>query len=452
MLYLFSLTLIIAKLVPPKSFSNPACMIEALYDKYLDSSGICTDSRKVSIDSMFFALKGDKFDANRFAAEALDQGARWAVIDDPAFERDRGTILVPDGLRALQELAVFHRKTLSIPVLGLTGSNGKTTTKELIREVLDTRYRVLATRGNLNNHIGVPLSILSIGPEHEIAVIEMGANRVGDIAQLSSFARPSHGLITNIGKAHIGYFGGLEGVIRGKSELYDFLIKHGGTVFINRNQPILYNMARRFQNPLLYPEKGDYYHCRLLDAEPFVRLLTEGGAVLQSQLIGSYNFENIATALCVGKFFGVSADKAHAAIEAYRPEMNRSQVMKKGEHLLILDAYNANPSSMEQALQSLLAMDTTNKAAILGDMYELGDDSREEHFRIGHWLQSSPIQTILLCGEEMSAAQEACPRARHFRTRDDLAAYLNSNRLPASTILIKASRGMALEEIVNFIQ
>lgn len=429
----------------------PSGTIDTLYEKFLESSGICTDSRKVTVNSIFFALKGDKYDANRFAAEALERGAGKAVIDDPAYRDIPGTVLVDDCLACLQALARHHRQQLNIPVIGLSGSNGKTTTKELIRNVLASKYAVFSTSGNLNNHIGVPLSILSIEPGTEIAVIEMGANRIGDIALLCSIARPSHGFLTNIGKAHIGYFGGIDGVIRGKSELYDFLIKTDGTVFINRHQHILMNMAHRFRAPLFYPEPGDFYHCRFLDANPYVRLATEAGAVLETRLIGKYNFDNIATALCVGKHFGVDPDCANAAVSAYRPDMNRSQVERKGRHLLILDAYNANPTSMELAIESLQEMGPGPKVAVLGDMYELGDASPEEHRHIGELLSSSSIETILLCGEHMEYASSACARALYFPTKAQLSHYLSMNRLEPSTILIKASRGMALEDIAELI-
>ena len=430
----------------------PDGTIDSLYEKFLESSGICSDSRKVSDNSIFFALKGDKFDANSFAAEALERGAATAVIDDPAYRDIPGTILVDDALASLQALARHHRQQLNIPVIGLSGSNGKTTTKELIRSVLASKYAVFSTSGNLNNHIGVPLSILSIKPETEIAVIEMGANRIGDIALLCSIARPSHGFLTNIGKAHIGYFGGLDGVIRGKSELYDFLIKTDGTVFINRHQHILMNMAHRFKAPLFYPEPGDFYHCRFLNADPYVRLATESGAVLETRLIGRYNYDNIATALCIGKYFGIDPGRAEAAVSAYRPDMNRSQVERKGRHLFILDAYNANPSSMELAIESLQEMGPGPKVAVLGDMYELGDASQDEHRHIGDLLSSSKIETIILCGELMKYAADACPRALYFPNKSQLCHFLKTNRLEPSTILIKASRGMALEEVTECIE
>ena len=361
------------------------------------------------------------------------------------------TILVEDALAALQGLARHHRKQLKIPVLGITGSNGKTTTKELMREVLGQKYNVLATRGNLNNHIGVPLTVLSIDEKIEIAIVEMGANHIGNIAELCSIALPTHGIITNIGKAHIGLFGGYEGVVRAKSELYDFLIKNDGTVFINENQPELKNMARRFKSPYLYPNPGNYYHCELLKAHPYVVLKTENDETVQTNLLGKYNFDNIATALCVGKYFGVSPEKANQAVAGYVPENNRSQIIKKPGNTVILDAYNANPSSMALAIENLIDMPAGKKATVLGDMFELGDASPEEHRKIGELVQSAGFDLNIFCGENMLSASEACPKAHYFKTKDALIDFLKKSKPTGYTMLVKGSRGMALEEILEYI-
>jgi UDP-N-acetylmuramyl pentapeptide synthase len=280
--------------------------IQSLYEKYLKSGQVSTDTRQITPGSVFFALKGDKFNANEFAEEALKKGASYAVVDEARFATSNQFILVADVLTALQQLAQHHRAQLKIPVIGLTGSNGKTTSKELVNAVLCKKFKTFATKGNLNNHIGVPLSILAIDASIEIAVIEMGANHLGEIASLCSIANPTHGFITNIGKAHIGTFGGFENIIRGKSELYQHLITTNGTVFINSQNEILANMAKRFKNPLFYPAKGDFFHCELVSADPYIIYTSESGARVQTALMGAYNFENIAAALTIGKFFGVN--------------------------------------------------------------------------------------------------------------------------------------------------
>lgn len=426
-------------------------MIEKIYSVFLESTGICTDTRSISEGNLFIALKGPNFNANEFAEKALEMGARHVIIDDKAFEIPGKTTLVEDGLASLQKLAIFHRGRLKIPIIGITGSNGKTTTKELIQAVLQSHFNTFATKGNLNNHIGVPLSLLSINKEHEIAIIEMGANHIGEIAQLSSISRPTHGLITNIGKAHVGLFGGIEGIIRGKSELYDFLIKEEGTIFINQNQEILMNMRKRMKSPILYPNSDGYYHCSLINADPYVKIKTEEGEELTTNLIGAYNFDNIATALCIGKYFKVPKDKANKAVIGYIPENNRSQIIQKKSNSIILDAYNANPSSMEKALENLSNMKASNKIAIVGDMFELGDEERTEHAQIGRKLRDLEIQNAFFCGTLMKSAFEAYGGGHYMQTKDQLIAYLKENKFPDSTILIKASRGMALEDIVEYI-
>ncbi len=423
-------------------------MIEELYSYFRQSSGICTDTRQLKKDQIYFALKGPNFDGNKFASFALEHGALISVIDNKASEIPGKTILVDDTLQALQELAAFHRKKITIPIIGITGSNGKTTTKELINAVLSTTYTCFATQGNLNNHIGVPLSLLSIRPETEIAVIEMGANHIGEIHQLCQLARPTHGLITNIGRAHTGLFGGFEGVIRAKSELYDFLIKNEGTVFINENQDILKNMGKRFKNPLYYPGNNSFCPSEFLAADPFVQVRTENGNTFTSGLIGKYNFDNIATALTIAKYFKVDEQSAIDAIAQYLPSNNRSQVLKKDKNTLILDAYNANPSSMEKALESFASMKASKKGVILGDMFELGNDSAAEHKKIGELVEKLAFDLVLFCGKDMIHAYQACKESIHFETKDQLIKFIDTNKPADTTILIKASRGMALEELV----
>jgi UDP-N-acetylmuramoyl-tripeptide--D-alanyl-D-alanine ligase len=425
--------------------------IQKLYEIYRKSEKVSTDTRKIEPGSVFFALKGDRFDGNLFAEEALGKGASYAVIDNPKVSKGDHFILVDDVLATLQQLARHHRQQLSIPVIGLTGSNGKTTSKELLYAVLAKKFRTFATKGNLNNHIGVPLSILAIDKAIEIAVIEMGANHVGEIAALCAMAGPTHGFITNIGKAHIGTFGGFDNIIRGKSELYMHLINNGGTVFINSQNPILFNMAKRFKNPVFYPAKGNYYHCELVSAEPFIKIRTEGGHEVQTRLIGAYNFENIATALCIGKYFGVDERLANQAVAEYEPANMRSQVIMKGTNTIILDAYNANPSSMEAAIRSLGDMKAEKKVLILGDMFELEEEAEKEHRQIGQMVRDLGFTHVLLCGDLMKSAHKEFPKAHHFSSKEELLKYLRQNPISNATILVKASRGIGLEAVMEAI-
>lgn len=424
---------------------------EKLYEKFLETGKISTDTRQIAEGSIFFALRGDKFNANEFAQQALEKGARYVVIDDSAYAKDPRCILVEDSLKALQELANYHRTQLTIPVIGLTGSNGKTTSKELLNAVLSKKFKTFATKGNLNNHIGVPLSLLSIDKSVELAVIEMGANHLGEIALLCSIANPTHGFITNIGKAHIGTFGGFENIIRGKSELYQHLIVNNGTVFINSQNAILANMAKRFKNPYFYPATGDYLHVKLLDADPFIRFETENGEIVQTQLIGAYNFENIAAALCIGKFFGVEPGAANNAIAEYVPGNMRSQILKKGTNTIILDAYNANPSSMEAAINNLANMKASRKVAILGDMFELEEEAEKEHRKIGELLNTKKFDQVYFCGNLMKAAKNVYAAGQLFEKKEFLIAELKKHPIKDSTILVKASRGIGLESIVEYL-
>ena len=425
--------------------------IEKLYERFKESGKVSTDTRQIAPGSIFFALRGDKFNANEFAAQALEKGASYAVIDDSNYASDDRCILVGDTLETLQALAKYHRSKLTIPVIGLTGSNGKTTSKELVNAVLSKKFKSYATKGNLNNHIGVPLTLLAIDSSYEIAVVEMGANHLGEIALLSSIANPTHGFITNIGKAHIGTFGGFENIIRGKSELYQHMITHEGTVFINSQNPILANMAKRFKKPYFYPAAGDYYHAELIDADPFIKFKAENGEVVQTQLMGSYNFENIAAALCIGKFFAVDAKATNRAIAEYVPGNMRSQIVKKNSNTIILDAYNANPSSMEAAILSLASMQAPKKVVILGDMFELEEEAEKEHKHIGELLKAKKFDRAYLCGQLMKSAKASFQEARYFENKDLLMAELKANPISDSTILVKASRGIGLETIVEYL-
>lgn len=424
--------------------------IKILYEKFLQSGKVSTDTRKITRGSVFFSLKGEKFNANEFAADALEKGAAYAVVDEAERVKDDRYILVDDALLTLQQLARYHRDQLTIPIIALTGSNGKTTTKELLKVVLSKKYKVNATVGNLNNHIGVPLTVLSIDKTYEIAIVEMGANHLGEIATLCEIANPTHGLITNIGKAHIGTFGGYDNIVRGKSELYQHLIKTKGVVWINSLDFVLNNMSKRFDSPMFYPTKGSFYHCELLSADPYLKIKTEEGETIQTHLIGEYNFENVAAALCVGKYFEVDPAAAKQAVESYAPDNMRSQVVSKGTNTIILDAYNANPSSMEVALKSLGRMDVEKRVAILGDMYELEGESEAEHKKIGEWLKSNGIDEALLCGELIRVAA-GDHNTKYFPTREKLIEYLQLHPIQNATILVKASRGIALEKVVDYL-
>ena len=425
--------------------------IGALYQHYQKSNKVSTDTRNIEPGAVFFALKGPNFNANLYAADALDKGAALVVVDELHHQKRLGDryVLVDDVLKALQALARHHRQQLNIPVIGITGSNGKTTTKELIAKVLGQKYRVFATKGNLNNHIGVPLTLLSIDDTVEIAIVEMGANRVGDIAELCAIALPDHGMITNIGMAHVGYFGGFENIVRGKSELYHHLIQHDGVVWINSQNEILHNMAKRFKAPMFYPAAGDYLSCEFVGASPYVIYKDETGKKTETQLVGGYNFENIAAALCIGKFFGVDASAANEAVASYAPDNNRSQVIKKGTNTIILDAYNANPTSMASAIENMAAMDGEHKILILGDMYELGDESHQAHAQLGVLAKEKGFAHLLLCGKLIKPALDEHPNAKYFEAKEELADFLVKEGPKDALILLKASRGIGLETLVD---
>ncbi len=424
-------------------------MTETLYKLFLECGSVCTDTRNIIPDSIFFALKGPKFNANAFAEEALAKGARYAVIDDGNFKKDDRYFLVENALQSLQNLSRYHRNQLDIPVIGLTGSNGKTTSKELVNAVLSKMFKTYATKGNLNNHIGVPLTLLSIDRTIEVAIIEMGANHVGDIEELCGYCDPTIGFITNIGKAHIGEFGGFENVIKGKTELYNYLQGNLGEVFINSQNPILTAFAADFEQPYFYPASGDFYHCQLIEADPFVRVKAENGDELTTQLTGAYNFENIAIALCMGKYFGVDPVLANEAVQSYQPSNMRSQLVTKGSNTIILDAYNANPTSMEAAIINLAKIKANRKVAILGDMFELGEDAATEHKHIGKLLKELNITEAYLVGGFMKSAKESNSSAKHFATKGELIELLAKQPIKGATILVKASRGIGLETIVE---
>ena len=384
--------------------------MERLYDIFLKHPLITTDSRKIKPGCLFFALKGERFNGNEYASEAINQGAAFAIIDDAKYKLGNQYILVENVLQTLQELSTYHRRQFHIPIIAITGSNGKTTTKELISAVLSSHYRTHFTKGNFNNHIGVPLTLLAMPMDTEVAIIEMGANHQGEIAALCEIAEPTHGLITNIGKAHLEGFGGIEGVKKGKSELYRYLASNNGVAFINQDEPFLEALVTGVKWKIFY-KKGDVPHAdsipfeiQLLSDQPFIKAAFatdhHSPVVIESQLIGRHNFNNIMTAVVLGTYFKVPDQKIKSSIEHYVPSDNRSQIIKVGTNTFILDAYNANPTSMQNALLFFEKMDATKKVAILGAMKELGDCSKAEHQSIVDQAMAGGYEQVVLIGNE----------------------------------------------------
>lgn len=437
---------------------NLPSSISSLYLRFLASSGVSTDSRNIGRDNLFFALTGPNFDGNRYAAAALQKGARFAVVDDPAVAEDENYILVPNVLQTLQDLARHHRRHLSQPVLALTGSNGKTTTKELLAGVLSQRYRVHSTQGNLNNHIGVPLTLLRMPLDTEIAVIEMGANHQGEIAALCRIAEPTHGLITNIGAAHLEGFGGIPGVIKGKGELYDYLRDHRGVAFVNLNEAHLPEMGQRVPHRVEYhvseqPHPGHPpIEAKLLTVHPNVSVafLAEDGVLLEtrSRLPGAHNFQNILTALAVGKYFKVPGRQIAAAIEAYQPAHNRSQWMRHREVDFFLDAYNANPSSVAATLRTFSDLRGGRGVVVLGEMLELGSDAPDAHRRIAELARQLGFETVILVGTAFAEAATAFG-FRHFSDTPELRSWFWQQDWSHRTVLLKGSRGVGLEKLLQ---
>lgn len=434
-------------------------MMQELYNHFLKHPVICTDTRDITQDSIFFALKGDNFNANKFAEQALDSGCSLVVIDEEIYKKDERYFLVEDVLSTLQALANYHRKQLSIPIISITGTNGKTTSKELLNAVLSQKYNVLATKGNLNNHIGVPLTLLNITEQHEIAIVEMGANHVGEIAMLCAIAEPDFGMITNIGKAHLEGFGGYEGVVKAKSELYKFIQQKSGKLFVNADNKLLQQLSDGIDKVTFGTLESVDFEGEFIESNPFVKLKykakndiqsIEEKPVITTQLIGNYNFENILAAACIGHYFKVSEEQIKKGLENYVPSNNRSQVMQTKSNLLLLDAYNANPSSMNAAIENFAQMDQPNKMAILGDMLELGDDSEREHSSIVTLLNNKNITNLILVGPFFKEAGKSI-NAKTFSNSDEVVDYLKHNPVNDSTILIKGSRGIKLEKVVELL-
>ncbi len=423
--------------------------IQNIHRLFLESGSVVIDTRKISPNSIFVAIKGENFDANTFAKEALEKGASYVIIDNADYVIDDRTILVNDSLQTLQELAKFHRKYLNLPIVALTGSNGKTTTKELINVVLAKKFNTKATVGNLNNHIGVPLTLLSFTSETQIGIVEMGANHQKEIEFLCDIATPDYGYITNFGKAHLEGFGGVEGVIKGKSEMYAYLAENEKMVFVNLEDPIQVEKTRNLRsfNFGINRDQADL-NISEIKADPFVKVAYKNQQI-QSQLIGLYNANNINAAIAIGLYFNVPDADIKNAIESYVPENNRSQLLVQNGNQIILDAYNANPSSMAVAIENFLQLDKPEKVMILGDMFELGSESLSEHQKVVDLLQNEANAICYFIGKDFYANQVQKPNFIFFKTFEELAADVKSKSFTNKMMLIKGSRGMALERILE---
>ena len=416
--------------------------IASLYNLYRQHFLVDTDTRNIRENTLFFALKGDNFNGNSFAEEALKLGASFAIVDEKVYQTNENVILVNNVLETLQQLANYHRRQLKIPIIGLTGSNGKTTTKELIHVVLNKKYNTRATKGNLNNHIGVPLTLLSMTDKTELGVVEMGANHQKEIAFLCTISEPNLGYITNFGKAHLEGFGGIEGVIKGKSELYTFLKENNKTAFVNPDDEIQVKKTQEINTINFKVDALEF-----LEADPFVKL-SYNDKIIQSNLVGAYNYSNIAAAITIGTYFKVSDKDIKEALESYVPKNNRSQIIETKNNEIILDAYNANPSSMKVALENFESITTTTKVVILGDMFELGDDSLQEHQAIVDLTISLNFDSVYFVGENFNRIKTG---KHQFKTYENFEDYIKKNPLENKSILIKGSRGMRLERILEII-
>ena len=425
--------------------------INNIHHFFLKCNSVSIDTRKIEPGSLFVAIKGDNFDANTFAKEALEKGASFVIIDNPKYFIDDRSIVVEDSLKTLQELAKYHRDYLNIPIIALTGSNGKTTTKELIQVVLSKKFNTKATFGNLNNHIGVPLTLLSFTKDTEVGIVEMGANHQKEIEFLCEIAKPDFGYITNFGKAHLEGFGGVEGVIKGKSEMYTYLGNHHKTVFVNLNDPIQVEKTTRINSFTfgLNTKNADVL-IDSINANPFVEVEVNDTKIT-SHLIGLYNSNNINAAISIGIKFGVSLPDIKSAIEGFVPQNNRSQLLSVNSNEIILDAYNANPSSMVVALENFFQLENKNKIAILGDMFELGEESLEEHQSIVDLVNNNNSVTTYFIGKDFFSNKIQNENCHFFLTFEDFAQSINGKAMSNSLILIKGSRGMALERTLGIL-
>lgn len=420
---------------------------EQFYPLFLQSGSVTIDSRKIENNDIFFAFSGDNFDAATLADEAVNNGALAVIVENPDFENSAKNIFcVPSTLEFLQALAVYHRTQLQIPIIGLTGSNGKTTTKELIHAVLSEKFNVQYTKGNLNNHIGVPLTLLSIRPEHEMAVIEMGANHQKEIQHLCAIAQPDFGYITNFGKAHLEGFGGFEGVIKGKSELYDYLISHQRIILVNENDGIQAEKTKGYSPIITFGKDTSDYRFELVSEDHFVGLEYQDIKAV-SKLTGEYNFTNLCAAASLGLHFGINPESIKKAIEQYTPTNMRSQIVKKGSRTLVLDTYNANPSSMAASLDNFVTFEGL-KTIIIGDMLELGEESEREHQTILTYASELGFTQIITVGKNFKQINSV---STAFENTSELIEYIKLNPIMAENILLKGSRGVALEKSIDFI-
>lgn len=426
--------------------------MDKLYDVFRISRKVQTDTRKLQAGEIFFALKGPNFNGNRYATQALEMGAAAVVIDEPLDKTDERIFLVDDALIALQELAKFHRQQLNIPFIAITGSNGKTTTKELVHAVLSSHFKTATTQGNLNNHIGVPLTLLSIPDDAEMAVIEMGANHQKEIAGYCQIALPTHGMITNCGKAHMEGFGGVEGIRKGKGELYDFLRGNNGTVFVNSAMSDLMDMSKGLSNRIYYgPPKGSF-NAEVVQSDPLLTIeisrLDWGLHHLHTNLVGAYNLANVEAAICIGDYFGIPFIKIAQAIATYVPNNARSQLITRGSNTLFLDAYNANPSSMKAAIENFAKQQHPNKWLMLGAMMELGDASVAEHQQLIELLESNELNQVILVGGDFEHTKH---HFQYFSSTVDAEVWLAANKPAEALILIKGSRSIGMEKLVEML-
>lgn len=426
--------------------------ISELYELFIHNPKITTDSRNCPRGSIFFALKGEKFDGNQYAEKALATGCNYAVIDNPDYVSGERTILVDDVLRTLQQLALRHRRTLGIPIIGITGTNGKTTTKELLAAVLSTKFNLLYTEGNLNNHIGVPLTLLRLTHEHEMAVIEMGASHPGDIRELANIALPNYGIITNVGRAHLEGFGSFEGVVKTKGELYDYIRRTKGKIFIKKENKDLQDISLGIDQITYGTDTTSFASGKVVSCDPFLTFnWKQQGNIhtVETHLIGAYNLDNVLAAIAVGRYFRIPSARISRAIATYEPNNNRSQLKETPGNILLIDAYNANPSSMKVALDNFATMPVSPKALILGDMRELGPTSDELHAEVIARIKEGNYDKVFLCGEHFQKV--AGKGFVTYATTDELIEALRKNPLQGYHILIKGSHGMALEKTVDFL-
>lgn len=429
--------------------------IAELYKIYKQYPYITTDSRACQKDSIFFALKGERFNGNIFAEESLKQGCSYAIVDEwDSEERNERIIVVENVLQTLQKLANYHRKKLKAPILGITGTNGKTTTKELIATTLSREFKVAYTQGNFNNHIGVPLTLLSMNKTHEIGIVEMGANHPGEIKALCEIAEPNYGLITNVGKAHLEGFGSFENVIKTKGELYDFIREHEGKVFVNKDNNYLYEMSEGMDR-ILYGKNDSslFASVSIAEANPFLEFywsFFDKAYRVKTNLVGEYNLDNVMAAVTVGKFFGINSDYISAALQEYEPKNNRSQFERTEKNDIIIDAYNANPTSMKASLDFFAKIPSSlPKVAILGEMKELGGTTEEEHTKMVTYLGQQPFQKVYLVGTVFKEMEQ--PGFQVFETTDELIEELKQNPLSGSYILLKGSHSVHLERVIEYL-